>query len=174
MLKGYRDWKHATEAKKGFPRHADSRDNLACCIMWKKENRSTNSKEISTLLNSNAIERNKYISSLIDVIEFLATHQLAFRGRVARHFLARRMGAFSVAVKFFHQKGPSVDRNSQNGSKKCYVYKPWNPKWAYWRDEQYCQRSDCARGRRFVVYLKSWRYPRSYRCGENSHSSSLF
>ena len=32
-------------------------------------------------------------------------------------------------------------------------------KWAYWRDEQYCQRSDCARGRRFVVYLKSWRDP---------------
>jgi len=31
---------------------------------------------------------------------------------------------FSVAAKFFHQKGHSVDRNSQNGSKKCYIYKP--------------------------------------------------
>jgi len=52
--------------------------------MWKeKENRSKNSKEISTLLNSNAIERNKdYISSLVDVREFLATHQLVFRGTV--------------------------------------------------------------------------------------------
>jgi len=52
--------------------------------MWEeKENWSTNSKEVSTLLNSNAIERNKYyISSLNDVAEFLATHQLAFRGRV--------------------------------------------------------------------------------------------
>jgi len=56
----YRDWKHATEAKKGFPRHADSKDHLSCCVMCKeKENRSTNSKEISTMLNSNAIERNK-------------------------------------------------------------------------------------------------------------------
>ena len=36
-LKGYRDWKHATEAKKGFPRHADSKDHLACCVMWKEK-----------------------------------------------------------------------------------------------------------------------------------------
>jgi len=52
--------------------------------MWKeKENRSTNSKDISTLLNSNAIERDKYyISSLIDVIEFLVAHKLAFRETV--------------------------------------------------------------------------------------------
>ena len=36
-LKGYRDWKHATEAKKGFLRHADSKDHLACCVMWKEK-----------------------------------------------------------------------------------------------------------------------------------------
>jgi len=34
-LKGYRDWKHATEAQEGFPRHAHSKDHLACCVMWK-------------------------------------------------------------------------------------------------------------------------------------------
>jgi len=33
-VKGYRDWKHATKAKKDFPKHADSKDHLACCVKW--------------------------------------------------------------------------------------------------------------------------------------------
>jgi len=127
-LKGYRDWKNATETKKGFSKHADSKDHLACCVMWKeKENRSTNSKEISTLLNSNAIERNKYyISSLIDVIEFLGTHQLAFRGTVDEAFSSMEdggSGLFLSLLNFSMKNDPRLTENSQNGSKKCYVYK---------------------------------------------------
>jgi len=55
-LKGYRDWKHATEAIKGVPRDADSK---VLCHVERKKNRSTNSKEISILLTLNAIERNR-------------------------------------------------------------------------------------------------------------------
>jgi len=113
-LKGYRDWKHATEAKKDFPRHADSKDHLACCVMWKeKENRSTNSKEISTLLNSNAIEKNKYyISSLTDVIEFLATHQLAFRGTVEAFSSMEDGGSrlFLLLLNFSIKKDPRLTK----------------------------------------------------------------
>jgi len=80
---GYRDWKHATELHKGFPKHAASKEHLACYSTWKeKANRSALGQEISTLVSSATIERNRfYFSTLIDIAAFLAIHQLAFRGR---------------------------------------------------------------------------------------------
>ena len=40
-------------------------------------------KEIFSLVNTKAIERNRYyFSTLIDVVAFLAIHQLAFKGKI--------------------------------------------------------------------------------------------
>ena len=73
------------------------------------------------------MERNKYyISSLIDVIEFLGTHQLAFRGTVDEAFSSMEdggSGLFLSLLNFSMKNDPRLTENSQNGSKKCYVYK---------------------------------------------------
>ncbi|XP_063039724.1 uncharacterized protein LOC134434959 [Engraulis encrasicolus] len=81
-LSGFRDWKHAVERGKGLNKHGDSRDHLTCEAMWReKEKRRETGQEISTLLNDDQLERNRYyLSSVIDVIEFLSVNQLPFRG----------------------------------------------------------------------------------------------
>jgi len=80
--------------------------------MWKeKENRTKSSKEISTLLISNVIEWGKYyISSLIGVIEFLATHQLAFKGAVEAFSTTedRGSGLFLSLLNFSIKKHPRL------------------------------------------------------------------
>ena len=40
-------------------------------------------KKITSLINTEAIERNRYyFFTLIDIVAFLGTHQLAFRGKI--------------------------------------------------------------------------------------------
>ncbi|KAG9283252.1 hypothetical protein AMEX_G2003 [Astyanax mexicanus] len=79
---GFHNWKHAVEAGKGLNKHAASKEHLACEAMWRdKERRTQTSKEISTLINNDQLQRNRYyLSAIIDVVEFLAVNQLPFRG----------------------------------------------------------------------------------------------
>ena len=82
---GYRIWKHATDMNRGFfSKHAASKEHLACYSTWKKNIKlSEMGKEIIPLVNKEAIERNRYyFSTLIDIVAFSATHQLAFRGKI--------------------------------------------------------------------------------------------
>ncbi|ROL48867.1 Zinc finger MYM-type protein 1 [Anabarilius grahami] len=81
-MKGYRDWKHGAEKDKGFHKHASSKEHLTCLARWKEHQmRIDSGKEISTLLNSDQLGRNRYyLSALFDVVGFLAENQLPFRG----------------------------------------------------------------------------------------------
>ncbi len=50
--------------------------------MWRDKKRWIHtSKEISTLINTDQLQRNRYyLSAIIDVVEFLAVNQLPLRG----------------------------------------------------------------------------------------------
>ncbi|KAM8769430.1 uncharacterized protein AB9X84_001697 isoform 1-T1 [Acanthopagrus schlegelii] len=79
---GFHDWKHAMKNGKGLNKHAASKEHLTCEAMWRdKQRRIHTSKEISTLINTDQLQRNRYyLSAIIDVVEFLAVNQLPFRG----------------------------------------------------------------------------------------------
>ena len=68
----YRNWKHATEMNRGYSKHAASEEHLACYSTWKEKiKRSEMGKEIFSLVNAEAIERNRYyFSTLIDIVAF--------------------------------------------------------------------------------------------------------
>ena len=77
---GYRNWKHATQMNRSFFKHSDSKEYLVCYSTWKDKIKRY---EITSLVNTKAGERNRYyFSTLIDVVTLLATHQLAFRGKI--------------------------------------------------------------------------------------------
>ncbi|MGH0148664.1 UNVERIFIED_CONTAM: hypothetical protein FKN15_044598 [Acipenser sinensis] len=78
----YCDWKHAIESNKGLNKHALSKGYLHCMAAWNERKvRGTLGKAVSTLVNSGQLERNQYyMAAIIDMIEFLAVHELPFRG----------------------------------------------------------------------------------------------
>lgn len=84
ITKGFNDWKHAMETNKGFNGHDTSKEHLTCYSMWREKiSRTEKRKEISTLLNADQIQRNRYyISAIIDVVEFLVSNQLPLRGKI--------------------------------------------------------------------------------------------
>ncbi len=68
---GFRDWKHT-----GLEKHARSKKHIACMALWMdKEHRSQKGLEISTLVNTDQLQQNRYyLSSIVDMIEFLCTN----------------------------------------------------------------------------------------------------
>ena len=78
---GHRNWKHATKMNRGFSKHAASKEHLACNSTWKEKIKlSGMATEITSLVNTEATERNcYYFSTIIDIVAFFATRQLAFR-----------------------------------------------------------------------------------------------
>ena len=80
---GYRNWKYATEMNRGFFQACCPKQHLACYTTWKEKiKRSEMGKKITSLVNTEAIEKNRYyFSTLMDIVAFLATHQLALRGK---------------------------------------------------------------------------------------------
>uniref|UniRef100_H2ZUD4 TTF-type domain-containing protein n=1 Tax=Latimeria chalumnae TaxID=7897 RepID=H2ZUD4_LATCH len=79
---GYSDWKHATESNEGLNKHSSSKEYLNCMMAWKERKiRSAMGKEVSTLVNSDQLAMNRYyLSSIIEIVEFLAINELPFRG----------------------------------------------------------------------------------------------
>ena len=69
---------------RGFSEHAASKKHLACYSSWKEKiKRPKTGKQITSLVNTEAIKRNRYyFSTLIDPVAFLTTHQLAVRGKI--------------------------------------------------------------------------------------------
>ena len=57
------------ENGKGLNKHAASKEHLTCKAMWRdKERRIHTSKEISTLINTDQLQRNRYyLLSIIDI-----------------------------------------------------------------------------------------------------------
>ncbi|KAL7404136.1 hypothetical protein ABVT39_010269 [Epinephelus coioides] len=79
---GFSNWKTATESSKGFSRHASSKEHLKCSALWKEYcARSATCTEVATLVNEGQLPRNRsYLSAIVDIIEFLVTHQQPLRG----------------------------------------------------------------------------------------------
>ena len=93
---GYLNWKHATEMRRGFAKHAATKEHLACYSTWKEKiKRYEMGEEITLLVNTEVTERNRYyFSILIDIVAVLATHQLAFRGKIDAFESEGRNGLF--------------------------------------------------------------------------------
>ena len=81
---GYTNWKHATDKTKGFARHAKSKEHLSGVAAWKeRELRCSTGSEISTLINSDQLSRNRvYVAGIVDTITFLALNELPLRGSI--------------------------------------------------------------------------------------------
>lgn len=81
VFAGYRNRKNASETERGFHKHEQ---HLSSYTMWKeRERRASTGKEISTLLNADLLQKNKYyMSSIIDVIGFLVENQLPLQGKL--------------------------------------------------------------------------------------------
>ena len=117
--KGFSDWKHAIETGKGLNKHTASKEHLACEAMWRdSEKRKETGKEISTILNSEQLARNRYyMSAIIDVLEFLIVNQLPLRGDNAGFACvldpnkASSMGLFLSLFEFSMRKDVDTDSN---------------------------------------------------------------
>ena len=84
MSVGFRNCKNAVERGRGFHKDESSKEHISCYTLWKKqESRVNTGKEISTLVNADQLRKNRYyVSSLIDVVGFLAENQLPLRGKI--------------------------------------------------------------------------------------------
>lgn len=74
--RGFRNW------KKGFHVHESSHAHQTAMMLWRDAaERKLKGKEISTVVNDKQLERNRYyMQSVVDVIFFLASNELSFRG----------------------------------------------------------------------------------------------
>jgi len=79
---GYRNWKAATKESKGLSKHEKSAQHVANMASWlEKTRRQSENKEITTMVNNEQLERNRYyVSSIIDSIHFLAANELPLHG----------------------------------------------------------------------------------------------
>ncbi|XP_050527956.1 uncharacterized protein LOC126898050 [Daktulosphaira vitifoliae] len=79
---GFKNWKNAKDAKRGFPRHEKTGSHVEAMIMWEeKKNRQTSNTEISTLVNDKTLEKHRYyLKSIFEVVQFLVINELSFRG----------------------------------------------------------------------------------------------
>ena len=79
---GFACWKNALDKRKGFPAHELTRNHLIAFSMWKeKEVRDEKNQFVSTLVNEKILEDNRYyLSSIVEMIQFLASNELPFRG----------------------------------------------------------------------------------------------
>ena len=83
VKKGYNSWRNAVGDKnKGFLLHEKSKIHLDSMLSYQDfKLRRKNNKEISTLVNDETLENNRfYVSALIDIVKFLAVEEMPFRG----------------------------------------------------------------------------------------------
>jgi hypothetical protein len=75
-VRGYRNW------KKGVGCHESSYAHHTAVMLWNEaKERQDKGKEISTMLNDEQLQRNRYyVQSVMDVVFFLASNELSFRG----------------------------------------------------------------------------------------------
>lgn len=82
---------------------------MSCYAMWKERERGVSSgKEVSTLLNENQLHKNRYyISSLIDVVRFLAENQLPLM-EVFENMSEGGSGLFLSLLDYTIKKDPEL------------------------------------------------------------------
>ncbi|CAB4066161.1 unnamed protein product [Lepeophtheirus salmonis] len=78
------NWGHALVRGKELGRHEPSKEHIKSVPLWKeRRTRSVTCTEISTLVDTAQLERNcTYVAAIVDIIQFIALHQLPFRGSV--------------------------------------------------------------------------------------------
>jgi len=82
-VEGYNNWKRAVgDKKKGLLKHDSTHLHILAMAKWTEfQERTESNTSISTLVNDEALERNRYyVSSVIQVVQFLVVHELALRG----------------------------------------------------------------------------------------------
>ena len=81
-ITGFRNWNTALIKSKGFAKHEASADHMRAMAKWKeKEHRCETGQSVSTLVNDTQLGKNRYyLCSILDVIRFLVTNELSFRG----------------------------------------------------------------------------------------------
>jgi hypothetical protein len=79
---GFRNWKSALEKGKGFQKHESSAGHIHAMERWKeKQLRCEKGEEVCTLINETQLKNNRYyVNEIVDVVKFLVTNELAFRG----------------------------------------------------------------------------------------------
>lgn len=79
---GFRNWPSALQTKKGFARHERSNYHISAAASWKdKIARDGQQKKITQLLSDDVLNlRRHYAKSILDIVIFLASNELAFRG----------------------------------------------------------------------------------------------
>lgn len=79
---GFKNWKTALEKSKGLPKHNSSNTHILSMAMWnEKKLRLSKGMEISSLVNDEVLQRNRYyVTSIAEIIQFLAVNELPMRG----------------------------------------------------------------------------------------------
>lgn len=79
---GFNNWKNALDRKKGFPAHQLSKNHLiAAAKCEEKKKREHLNQTVSSLVNDKVLDENRYyISSIVEMIQFLSINQLPYRG----------------------------------------------------------------------------------------------
>lgn len=105
--KGFRNWKNATDPKTGLGKHEKSLLHIQAMSMWEEKTRRINtSTSIETLLNRNILEKHRYyVKSIIEIIQFLAVNELAFRGNYDLDE-AKEKGLFNSLFEYTVKKDP--------------------------------------------------------------------
>ena len=82
VTEGFRDWKTALEKGRGLYQHDQGKSHMDCCKMWREAmHRAKTGTTISYQLNTQQIDNNRYyIKAVAQIVQFLATNELAFRG----------------------------------------------------------------------------------------------
>jgi len=83
--KGYRNWKY------GLEKHEQSKAHRTAMVLWKDlKERQQKGKEVSSMVNEEQCERNRYyVQSTMDIIFFLTVNELPLRGSVESTFLEK-------------------------------------------------------------------------------------
>ena len=90
------------------------------------QQRTENNASISTLVNDEALERNRYyVSSIIQVVQFLIVHELALRGNWDK-IQHEDTGLFTSLFEYTLKKNAEL--------KAVYDTKPQNAKYTSWKN----------------------------------------
>lgn len=99
---GFKNWKSALEKGRGLNQHELSTDHIRSMCAWKElQLRQVKNKEVSTLVNENVLFMNRYyMTSVLDVIKFLAVNELPLRGDVEEDDNCPHSGLFKQLFRY--------------------------------------------------------------------------
>lgn len=110
---GFRAWAAALQNQKGFARHERSNYHLNAVLSWKDNiARKKQNKDISTLLSNEVLALRKYYAeSILDIVTFLASNELAFRGNWDMDAL-REDGLFQSMFEYTMRKDDKLRKST--------------------------------------------------------------